>query len=193
MEPKRRIDPLWIVIIVMPMVSIVAALLVLVATQDPGLPNFDRPLPTVVPVAHELEGKVAPNFELARLDGTGTVRLSSLRGRVVFVNFWATWCDPCRRELPTLQTFTRQNSGRTAPVILAVNIGETAEQISSFLSEVEVQLPYVLLDSDLSISNTYKADLYPSTFVIDPAGVVADFHLGEMTLDDLNHYVAELS
>ena len=175
---RRRLNPLWVVIIVMPLVSVVAALLVLVATSDTNSSNFDQPSPTLIPIRHALEGQVAPGFELARLNSDETMRLSSLRGRVVFVNFWATWCAPCRRELPTLQAFAEAHSGRDAPVILAVNIGETPEKINDYLTEVGVELPLVLLDSDFSVSDAYKANLYPSTFVIDAAGRVTDVHLG---------------
>ena len=191
--PRRKINPRWLAIILMPLVSVTAAILVLVATSESGLQDFDRPSPTLVPVEHELVGQAAPNFELARLNDDAPLRLSSLRGRVVFVNFWATWCEPCRREMPTLQTFGEANQGRAAPVVLAVNIGDTVAQINDFMAEINVALPYVLLDYDFSVSDTYEADFYPSTFVIDPAGHVAAFHLGEITLDDLDGYVADLS
>lgn len=193
-EPKRRkIDLLWAAIIIMPLVSVAAALLVYILTSDTASPL--PPAPTAAPVStnNTLRGQPAPNFELEQLDGEGTLRLSSLRGRVVFVNFWATWCEPCRRELPALQTFSSQQQSRTSPVILAVNIGETPQQISSYLEELGISDLPVLLDSDLAVSDRYQVVLYPSTFVIDPAGTVVDFHLGEITLDELNAYAAEHS
>lgn len=186
---QRRSNLIWIVIIVIPLLSVMAALLIWAATSQSG----DSKLPPATPtrVARGLTGQIAPNFELARLNSEGTLRLSSLRGRVVFINFWATWCEPCRRELPALQAFTESQQGRNAPIILAVNIGETPAQISTFLIELGVEHLNVLLDHDFSVSDRYKAVLYPTTFVINPAGVIADFHLGEITLADLNRYVAE--
>lgn len=182
---RRRINPLWIIIFIVPLLSVSAALLVIVATGDPPPANSAAigPTPTV---DHPLSGEIAPNFELAALDG-GSVRLSSLRGRFVFVNFWATWCEPCRREFPAFQTFSEQQD---AGVILAVNVGEKPEQIRAFLDEIGVPDVRVLLDADFAVSDLYTSDYFPSTFVINPAGTVTAFHLGEITLDDLNRYMA---
>lgn len=184
---RRPINPLWFVIILLPVVSVVAALLVIVATSDQ--PASVQAGPTATPVDHPLIGEMAPNFELPALDG-GSVRLSSLRGRVVFVNFWATWCEPCRREFPAFETFSAQQN---QAVVLAVNVGETAEQIVLFLDEVGAPNVRVLLEGDQRVSDEYRTNFFPSTFVIDPAGVVIAFHLGEVTLDDLNHFTAAAS
>jgi thiol-disulfide isomerase/thioredoxin len=175
----------WLLILLLPLVSVSAALLVAVLTEP-------RLLPTAVPTArptvtHALLGQTAPNFELTDLDGK-PVRLSSLRGRTVFVNFWATWCDPCRREFPAFEAFSSQHD---RAVILAVNQGETVEPIRAFLASLGVSRVPVLLDSDMSVSSAYAVEYFPSTFVIDPAGVVVDFHLGEMTLADLEQSVRE--
>jgi peroxiredoxin len=182
---NRKINPLWVVIIVLPLVSVAAAVGVYVATQEQPAANVQvGPTPTITSA---LIGEMAPNFELATLDGN-VVRLSSLRGRVVFVNFWATWCEPCKREFPAFQAFEVQNDNA---VILAVNQGETAEQIQTFLDEVGINDVTVLLDSDFRVGDSYQTNYFPSTFVINPAGIVAAFHVGEITLDDLNEYTAE--
>jgi thiol-disulfide isomerase/thioredoxin len=110
---------------------------------------------------------------------------------MVFVNFWATWCEPCRRELPALQAFSQREQTSNAPLILAVNIGETPEQIAPFFDELGISDLTVLLDTNWGVSDLYQTEVYPSTFVINPAGTVVDFHLGEITLDDLEDYVAE--
>src|SRR5690606_1256881 len=126
----RKINPLWIVLIVMPLVGVGAAFGVYLAPQERPAAVVEvtaGPTPTIV---SELVGQMAPNFELAALDG-GTVRLSSLRGQVVFVNLWATWCEPCKREFPAFQEFEAQDNNNAT--ILAVNQGETAEKIQTFL------------------------------------------------------------
>ncbi|MBZ0301301.1 MAG: redoxin domain-containing protein [Anaerolineae bacterium] len=181
---SRRNFRLWLTLLLMPLLSLAAALWVLVATQDR---QRIVPLPAAGPtptVDQPLLGERAPNFELPTLDG-GTLRLSSLRGRMVFVNFWASWCDPCRREFPAFEAFAAQQADA---LVLAVNVGETPGQIRTFLDEVGAHSVRVLLDVDFQVSGAYHADLYPSTFVVDPAGMVTAFHLGEITLADLNGY-----
>ncbi|MAS36892.1 MAG: alkyl hydroperoxide reductase [Anaerolineaceae bacterium] len=188
MMSSRKFHPIWLVVFIIPLLSVAAALLVFVLTEDRAPVNPVRigPTPTI---DHPLVGEMAPNFELAALDG-GTVRLSSLRGRVVFVNFWATWCEPCRREFPAFEAFNNQQD---EAVILAVNEGEPPEQIQSFLDEIDVGSVQVLLDNDFGVGDTYKSEYFPATFVINPAGIVSAFHLGEVTLDDLARYVADFA
>jgi len=151
-------------------------------------------LPTPAPVTlanTSLIGQPAPNFSLNRVDGTA-MRLSSYRGRVVFVNFWATWCEPCQRELPAFQSFMAEQGPRGA-LVLAVNSGETAEQVSGYFAQHQITAVPALLDTDLQVYDDYNIQLLPTTYVIDAAGVVRYLHLGEMTTDDLNSYVAALT
>ena len=173
---RRGINPLWLLIMLMPLSAVLLALAVYLYTEDRAAsPQPVMRLITPTPYEHPLVGQMAPNFELPALDG-GTMRLSSLRGRVVFVNLWATWCEPCRREFPAFEAFSAQQD---EAMILAVNQGETPEQVRRFLNELGVQQVPALLDA-----------LVPSTFVISPAGTVAAFHLGEITLDELHQYTA---
>ena len=113
--------------------------------------------------------ETAPNFELGQLASDSTVRLSGLRGQWVFINFWATWCEPCRREFPAFQEYATQPD--TQGKILAVNVGDIPEKIVDFLDEVGAQDVTVLLDPDFSVSDAYAAVLFPSTFIVDPAWV----------------------
>ncbi len=182
----QRLDPRWLILLLLPVLGLIGAAVTLLASNPAGS-NIPAPMPTQP--SSRFINRSAPNFELITLDGADTVRLSSLRGRVVFVNFWATWCEPCRRELPAFQTFEQQ--GNENAVILAVNTGETPEQINPFLAENGVSGVPVLLDNDLAIQELYGVNLFPSTFVIDASGVVRDLHLGEMKLDELNAYVEQ--
>lgn len=182
----QRLNPRWLILLLLPVLGMVGAGIMLL-TSNSANSNIPAPMPTQP--ASRFINRSAPNFELPTLDGADTVRLSSLRGRVVFVNFWATWCEPCRRELPAFQTFTQQ--GNEDAVILAVNTGETPEQINPFLEENGVSGVSVLLDSDFAIQDLYGVNLFPSTFVIDGSGVVRDLHMGEMKLDELNAYVEQ--
>jgi thiol-disulfide isomerase/thioredoxin len=182
---RMNMKTFWILVILLPLLSVTVAALTLVWTNSQ--PQSAAAMPTL-PTGHALEGQMAPNFELPVLNSDQTVRLSSLRGRVVFVNFWATWCAPCRREFPAFEAFSSQADNA---VILAVNADETPAEINAFLGEVGSHNVQILLDQDFAISSQYAADLFPATFVIDPAGIIREFHLGEITLDDLNAYVAQ--
>jgi len=187
-EQRSRISIL-ILLSLVPLLGMIAALFMLISSGGTSSSTPPTPLPVTQAVSR-LAGRAAPNFELTTLDG-GTIRLSSMRGRIVFVNFWATWCEPCKREMPAFQRFM-QSQGEDGAVILAVNIGDKPEDIRKFLEDYNVSGVPVLLDSDYEVQTAYYADLYPTTFVIDPAGIVRDMHLGEMTLNDLNSYVDQI-
>ena len=120
-------------------------------------------------LSNPMAGQDAPDFTLNDLYGN-PVQLSNLRGRVVLVNFWATWCGPCRAELPDLAAVhsAHQADGLT---ILGVNDGEQAETVSSFLKNNWIPYP-VLLDSNQRISSTYRVSAIPMSFLIDRRGVM---------------------
>jgi thiol-disulfide isomerase/thioredoxin len=147
------------------------------------------PLPVTQPVSLLLD-RPAPNFELLNLDGEA-VRLSNFRGRVVFLNFWATWCEPCIRELPALEAF-QEAQGEDGALVLAINNGETAEQINDYFRENGFGGLLVLLDSEFEVQDSYNVNFFPTTFVVDASGTVRDMHRGEITQEDLEAYVAAM-
>lgn len=127
-----------------------------------------------------VEGSRAPDFRLRTLDGD-IVQLSDYRGQVVLVNFWATWCAPCRQEMPDIQQ--RFEEGNFA--VLAVNFNEDPELVSAFVDELGLSFP-VLLDPGAAIQKVYQVRGYPTSFFIDEEGVIRIMHLGIMdaaTLD----------
>jgi peroxiredoxin len=116
------------------------------------------------------EGDRAPEFRLSTLDGR-SVSLSSLKGKVVMVHFWATWCPPCVEELPTLDRLFRSMAGRDLEVI-AVSVDEGgAETVGGFLQRNGLSLP-VLLNPDRSVANLYGTFKFPETYLVDRDGVV---------------------
>ncbi|MCL4257191.1 MAG: TlpA family protein disulfide reductase [Anaerolineales bacterium] len=131
-------------------------------------------------------GSPAPEFVLPNLDGE-QVRLSDLRGQRVLLNFWATWCGPCRQEMPAIQA--RYTHGDFA--VLAVDFGETRQQVQRFIDEIGVDLP-VLLDADGSVQELYRVRGYPTTFFIDAQGVIRFFHIGEMSAADIDNYLKQM-
>jgi thiol-disulfide isomerase/thioredoxin len=115
---------------------------------------------------------------LARNDMEGkAVDLKHLQGRVLVVNFWATWCEPCRDEMPSLQRLREKLDGKSFDVI-AVNYGESREKVSQFLGKEKVALP-VLLDPEMETAKAWGVGGLPMTFLIDAQGRVRYSVFGE--------------
>jgi peroxiredoxin len=120
--------------------------------------------------ASVLEGKEAPAFSLKDMSGK-TVSLNELRGKVVVLDLWATWCPPCRLSLPHLDKLYAEMNGRPVAVY-AVNIQEEKDDVQKFIEITKLQTP-VLLDSDGAVGQKYHADAIPQTVVIGRDGKVA--------------------
>lgn len=133
-------------------------------------------------------GSVAPDFVLSTPGGVH-YRLAELRGKIVVVNFWATWCGPCRLEMPALQRGQDQ-IGREDMIVLAVNNDEPAEDVEDFGVELGVSFP-LLLDPGGEVQRLYQVRAYPTTYFIDRTGRVAKVHLGLMTEEQINRYLVE--
>jgi peroxiredoxin len=120
-------------------------------------------------------GFTAPDFTLDKLGG-GTVSLSDLQGQAVLVNFWATWCPPCRAEMPAIQrVYDRyRDQGFT---VLAVDLQESDSQVADFAAEMGLTFP-ILMDRDGSVFARYRVMGLPSTFFVDRDGVIQDVALG---------------
>lgn len=112
-------------------------------------------------------GSDKPTLELVGLDGRPH-RLGDYRGQVVLLNFWATWCPPCREEMPSMQRLRDRLRGKPFSV-LAVNIGEDAATVRSFLKETEVDFP-ILLDAQGRTPGAWKVFAFPSSFLIGSDG-----------------------
>lgn len=109
----------------------------------------------------------APDFSLDDVNG-GAVSLSSYRGKVVFLNFWATWCGPCRDEMPSMERLHRQLGSRGL-AMLAVNAKESRQQVANFMKAHGLSFP-ALLDPNGRVSALYKVWGLPATFLIDADG-----------------------
>ncbi|QIA28276.1 TlpA family protein disulfide reductase [Thermaerobacter sp. PB12/4term] len=132
-------------------------------------------------------GKPAPDFTLPQLDGP-PVRLAELKGRVVVLNFWASWCLPCREETPALQAFYQRYGDRVA--FYAINVAEPVDTVRAFLAEFGATYP-VLLDRDKTVFRRYRVTGYPETFWIDPQGILRVHWHGPMTLADMERLYRE--
>ncbi len=111
----------------------------------------------------------APDFELLGIDDE-TYRLRDYRGKVVVVNFWATWCPPCRKEMPSMQR-AWERWRKEGIVLLAINVGESGDEAFAFAAERDLTFP-VLLDPSGREVRRWGAIGLPSTFVVDPEGRV---------------------
>ncbi len=134
-------------------------------------------------------GRPAPDFTLPDLDGN-MVRLSDFSGRPVVLNFWATWCAPCRLEMPELARAMTDHADREL-MVLAINQDETAEQVDSFLTEVGLSLP-ALLDAGNEVGAAYGAFFLPTTVIVGPDGIVGAVHRGILSREQLDDYLAAL-
>lgn len=123
------------------------------------------------------EGGPAPTFSLPLASG-GNAGLEVERGSVVVVNFWATWCVPCREEMPDLQHLADTFAGQPLSV-WGVNLQEDAESVQRFADEVGVRFP-LLLDADGAVVRSYGVRGLPATFVIDKEGTVRYRRLGQL-------------
>ena len=124
-------------------------------------------------------GGAAPPLSLRDLDGKEH-RLADYKGKVVVLNFWATWCDPCRDEMPAMQRLQDKLAGKL--VVLAVDYGEGPPRIKDFLGKVPVRFT-VLLDRDTSAASAWKVKVLPTTLVIDPEQNIRFVAVGDIGWD----------
>jgi thiol-disulfide isomerase/thioredoxin len=135
---------------------------------------------TLTPVT---ENKSAPDLALKMVDG-GTLKLSDLRGKVVVVNFWDTWCPPCRQEMPSLERLKGLMKGEALEIV-AINAGEDEDAIAEFRQAIKPALTFTIaLDPKAEAMKAFSVTGLPSTFVIDRQGHVAYRALGRRIFDD---------
>jgi peroxiredoxin len=120
-------------------------------------------------------GAPAPDFTLRALSGPN-MRLQEQRGQVVLVNFWATWCGPCRKEMPHLNRIADKYKA-SGLVMLGVNVDDDVRNAAEVATKLGVKFP-VLLDTDKKVSRLYDLNSMPSTLVIDRSGRVRYLHRG---------------
>lgn len=124
----------------------------------------------------------AQDFTLRDLDGK-TYRLADLRGKVVLLNFWASWCPPCRRELPSLERLWQKLKDRDF-LALAVNVGEDGDTVFAFTGQLDTPPSFpILLDKDSAVLDAWPVKGLPTTFIIDRDGRVVFRAIGGREFD----------
>jgi peroxiredoxin len=134
-------------------------------------------------------GTVAPLFTLPQR-GAGAVSLASFRGRVVVVNFWATWCPPCVAEMPSLERLHRALS-RDGLVVLGVSADEDEAVLAQFVQKAGLTLPILRDPGGVVAAGSYRTTGYPETFVVDAQGVIQETYVGPAEWDTpeaLDHF-----
>lgn len=132
-------------------------------------------------------GQPAPDFALRDLDGA-VVKLSDLRGKVVWINFWATWCRPCKKELPDIQALSDEYPDDLA--VLAINWQESAEDARAYFEDNGLTIR-VLLDRNGGVFNQYRLQGLPDSFFIDRAGNLAALQFGFLTERKMRERLAQ--
>jgi peroxiredoxin len=126
-------------------------------------------------------GSPAPAFELPRVGESGSVSLSSLRGQVVLLNFWATWCKPCEDELPAMERLHRAFAGGDFHLV-AVSVDADAEPVQRFRERLGLSFT-LLLDTDQRVARAYHTFRFPETLLIGRDGVILERYVGPKEWD----------
>jgi cytochrome c biogenesis protein CcmG, thiol:disulfide interchange protein DsbE len=170
-------------------VTLLAGVLFIVLTRAvPSSPTVQARADATTPAA-PLPDHPAPALALPALDGS-TMTLADLNGQVVLINVWASWCVPCRVEMPAIQAAYDQyrEQGFT---VLAVNLQEDPTTVRAFMREFNLTFP-ALLDRDGQVSMAYRASALPSSYFIDRRGVVRTVYRGPMSRTVIDGTVQQL-
>ncbi len=137
------------------------------------------------------KGNIAPDFELQTLDGT-KMKLSDFRGKKLIVNLWATWCPPCRAEMPDMQAFYEEQKEDNIAV-LAVNLtqSDNKEKVAAFIKEFGLSFP-VVLDVDNKVADTYQVVSIPTSYIIDSKGVIQEKIIGPMDKEMMDKLMSSI-
>ena len=126
------------------------------------------------------KGRPAPDFQLPSLDGP-TRSLGELRGKVVLVNFWATWCKPCEDEMPAMERLHAALAPRGFE-LLAVSVDEDSAPVRAFRDRLDLSFP-ILLDPAKQAARRYQSFRYPESFLVDREGVLVERYIGPREWD----------
>ncbi|HUN23130.1 MAG TPA: TlpA disulfide reductase family protein [Anaerolineales bacterium] len=135
-------------------------------------------------------GSPAPNFSLTDAMSGATFSLTEQKGKPVLLNFWATWCGPCRVEMPVLEAAWQAHSAEEL-VILAINDSESQADVADFGAELGLTFP-LLLDSQGDIQSLYRVRAYPTSYFINREGIISAIHLGVLTPELLEENLATI-
>lgn len=129
-------------------------------------------------------GERAPDFSLPSLDGP-KVTLSQLKGSIVVIDFWASWCGPCKKELPELNALAQKYAGANPPVVIvAIGIDKERANAEKLVRALKLSGLRILLDPEGRVASAYDLPTMPSSFVVDASGLVQHVHVGFTSGDE---------
>jgi peroxiredoxin len=126
------------------------------------------------------EGKPAPDFKLATLDGR-SVKLSDYKGKKVILNFWATWCPPCKAEMPHMKNFYEHNKDKGIEILAVnlTNVDKGKDAVETFAKDYQLTFT-IALDEEGTIGKQYQAFTIPTSYIIDSNGIISKKMIGPM-------------
>ncbi len=204
-QPRSFFQP-WMVLLILPILGLGAMVLVLIgdatiddaSDQNQGITLLDdaSPLPQTLPprtprpTATSVLTQPIPDISLTDLDGASFM-LQDFAGKIVVVNFWATWCEPCREEMPALQSYSES---RDDVVVVAVTDPANAQDMDTIRAYVdEYELTFIIgIDEGALLHYAFGVPGLPSTFFVNTDGIIQGRRFGAMSLDDLVGEVALL-
>jgi len=175
----------------LPLILAGAGLIIIAIAVAVFAPKGNAPLPIDTsngPVPGMVEYS-APELELVNLEGQ-PVSLEALRGQVVMVNNWATWCPPCRAEMPELEAYYQAHKAEGF-VLVGINSGDQSDQVQDFIQEYNLSFPMWLDPTGLAI-HAFKNNALPSSYVLDESGTVRLIWSGAVSLEALETYVTPM-
>jgi len=163
---------------------VLVLVLVLVSVAIAAGSGKQRPAPQI--------SRIAPDFNLKNIEGS-TQGLKSIiaKNKVTILNFWATWCPPCRAEIPEFIKFIKEHQGDQVALV-AVNLQEDSKKVKDFAKKAGINFP-ILLDSDGKVAQTYQIYAIPTTFFIDSSGTIREKVEGALSLSQLESVYRKLS
>lgn len=185
--PRSRLPLLFIIF---SLTGFGMAALVMFINTTPS-PTDDGSRPARIPSngANAAVGWQVPDFDMETLDGE-IVNITDYRGKIVFLNFWATWCVPCQKEMPIFEDFMADPPDDV--VILAVNNGEVEPNIRDFVELLALEHLPIIVDPQFALADGFGVMNLPITYVIDGEGIVRHFKLGEINAEDLETYITDV-
>ncbi len=168
-------------------IGILAIIIIVIAIIELGKPNQSTPRTNGQNVGISI-GKTAPDFELENLEGE-KVKLSDYKGKSVILNFWASWCPPCREEMPEFQRIYSENKDRL--VVIGVNLQESKQNAEAFAKKHVITFP-ILLDPNAQVKEIYNVFTQPVTYFIDKDGKITDKKFGALTSEEINEKISKM-